>query len=62
MAERKHGDGCHGCKWHANCGNEGSCLFCFKTGEARGCPPGKGCKRYKKVSNAQRLRDYLGEF
>lgn len=63
MAERKSGDGCKGCFYFsAGSRDEGSCLFCLRTGKSRGCPAGKGCIRYTPNTTGKRLRKFLAEF
>lgn len=47
--ERKCGDGCGGCVyWRSLSSTPGdfACNYMLDTGEIRGCPAGKGCKRY----------------
>ncbi len=63
MAERKCGDGCKGCMYRKRFGAyAGICDYLGETGKLRGCPAGKGCIHYKKLSNGKKLRQYLAEF
>lgn len=38
------------CLFHPAANAKNGCDYCIITGELRGCPAGKNCKRYLKVS------------
>lgn len=41
--------------------NFNGCDYCYITGKARGCPPGKGCTRFKKGKRIKGPRAYSPE-